>query len=94
MRSAMTVEDGQSLRPDTPGESVLRASGPSKRYGGVQALNDVDLDLRAGETLALAGKSTVIGLLGGARRQDVGVVELLGQETRFHSAAEWSATTR
>ena len=52
-------------------EPLLRAMGLSKSYGGVQAAKDVTFDLFEGEILALAGdgagKSTVIGMLGGAR---------------------------
>jgi ABC-type sugar transport system ATPase subunit len=49
---------------------VLRVSGLSKRYEGVQALDDVSLDVEDNEVLALvgdngAGKSTLIKLLTG-----------------------------
>jgi len=59
---------------DTP---LLRVSGASKSFPGVQALNDVHLDLRHGEVLALvgengAGKSTLMKLLSGIDQPDAG----------------------
>ena len=32
---------------------ILEAQGISKHYGGINALDDVDLDLRRGEVLAI-----------------------------------------
>ncbi|KFN44928.1 hypothetical protein N789_02595 [Arenimonas oryziterrae DSM 21050 = YC6267] len=57
--------------------------GAQKRYGAVQALAGVDLDVRAGEVLAVlgangAGKTTALGLLTGRLTADGGEVELLG----------------
>ncbi|MDR2256118.1 MAG: sugar ABC transporter ATP-binding protein [Arthrobacter sp.] len=63
----------------------LRLRGLSKHYGGVAALRDVTLDLRAGEVMALfghngAGKSTLIKTLAGAEVPDAGTVEIDGEE--------------
>ncbi|MEV0821693.1 ABC transporter ATP-binding protein [Nonomuraea rubra] len=62
---------------------LARAIEVSRRYGDVQALDRVSLDIRAGELVGLlgpngAGKSTLINLFVGLRRPTSGVVELLG----------------
>ena len=62
---------------------VASLCGVSKRYGKLEALSRVDLQLRRGELLALlgpngAGKSTAISLWLGLHDADAGVVRLLG----------------
>jgi branched-chain amino acid transport system ATP-binding protein len=65
-------------------EPLLEARGLSKRFGGVLAVDSLDLELRSGETLGVigpngAGKSTLIGLLSGAIRPSAGEVYVSGQ---------------
>jgi ABC-2 type transport system ATP-binding protein len=67
------------------GAVLARLAGAHKRYGKVQALRGVDLELRGGELLALlgpngAGKTTAIALLLGLLRADSGSVELFGAD--------------
>jgi D-xylose transport system ATP-binding protein len=67
-------------REPTP---VLSLRGVSKRFGGVNALIDVDVDVRPHEVLAVvgdngAGKSTLAGVIAGAHRPDAGEVLLDG----------------
>ncbi|WP_166844421.1 ATP-binding cassette domain-containing protein [Isoptericola sp. BMS4] len=62
---------------------VLSLRGVSKRFGGVDALVDVDVDVHPHEVLAVvgdngAGKSTLAGVVAGAHRPDAGEVLLDG----------------
>ncbi|MCY3810920.1 MAG: ABC transporter ATP-binding protein [Gammaproteobacteria bacterium] len=55
----------------------------TKRYRAITALDDVSLDIRAGEAVAVlgpngAGKTTAVGLLLGTLRPDAGHVRVLG----------------
>ena len=64
-------------------EVVARLDGASKRYGGVLALDRVDLEVRRGEVLAVlgpngAGKTTAISLLLGLLRADTGSATVFG----------------
>jgi D-xylose transport system ATP-binding protein len=66
---------------DTP---VLALRGISKRFGAVQALADVDLEVHTGEVVALvgdngAGKSTLVKTIAGVETIDSGVVEWQGR---------------
>jgi len=67
---------------------LLRMEGISKSFPGVHALDDVHLDLRAGEVLALvgengAGKSTLMKILAGAHDKDAGRILLSGREVEI-----------
>jgi ABC-2 type transport system ATP-binding protein len=61
-------------------EILLRAVGVARRYGELEALAPTDLELRAGETVALvgpngAGKSTLLSILAGAAQPTSGRLE-------------------
>ena len=68
--------------------SLLSARTLCKRYGRgdalVRAVDDVDLDVETGETVAImgpsgCGKSTLLHLLGGLDRPDSGEIKLAGK---------------
>ena len=74
-------------------ETILQVEGISKRYGGVQALDNVQIDVRYGEVHALvgengAGKSTLIKILGGIVPRDSGRVVFAGQEANYNRPSE------
>src|SRR4051794_8111418 len=82
-------DDGEPAAAPPPVE-LLRITGLGKRFPGVQALRDVDFDLRAGEVHVLfgengAGKSTLINVIAGTFPPDEGTIELRGQTLRLHS---------
>lgn len=67
---------------------VLRLHGVSKRFGAVQALADIDMEIRGGEVLALvgdngAGKSTLVKVITGVEPADQGVIEWKGRPVRI-----------
>lgn len=75
--------------PDSPAE-LLRLTGIGKQFPGVKALNDVSLDLRAGEVHVLfgengAGKSTLINVIAGSFPPDEGAITFKGQSVSFSS---------
>lgn len=72
--------------------AILRLTGVGKRFAGVPVLQDVSLELRAGEILALcgangAGKSTLIKVVTGAFDNYEGEVEVGGRPVRLTNPA-------
>jgi branched-chain amino acid transport system ATP-binding protein len=66
-------------------EPCLTVRGLTKRFGGLVAVKDIDLDLRPGEILGLigpngSGKSTVMKLIMGLERPSAGSIRLDGAE--------------
>jgi ABC-type sugar transport system ATPase subunit len=71
-------------RPAASRTSLLKASGIVKAFGGNRALNDVSLDVRENEIMALvgdngAGKSTLVKILSGAEVPDEGTIHVGGR---------------
>lgn len=74
-------------------EPILTMKGISKSFPGVKALSEVDLDLYAGEVLALvgengAGKSTLMKILTGIYGKDEGEVYFKEKELSVKSPKE------
>ncbi|MBJ7903945.1 ATP-binding cassette domain-containing protein [Streptomyces sp. NPDC004549] len=68
---------------------VLALRGVSKRFGAVQALTDVTLEVHAGEVVALvgdngAGKSTLVKTIAGVHPIDEGVIEWEGKTVQVN----------
>jgi putative ABC transport system ATP-binding protein len=68
-------------------ETIVKLSGVSKRYGAgaasVTALENIDMEIRAGEFVSLvgpsgSGKSTLLNLIGGIDQPSAGAVEVDG----------------
>ena len=82
--SAQTVRTGRS--------TILSLRGISKSFGAVAALTDVELDVAAGEVVALvgdngAGKSTLVKVLAGVHSADSGTVTFDGADVTIGSPA-------
>ena len=70
---------------------MLKLRGISKAFGGLKALNPLDLDIRPGGITVLigpsgCGKSTLLRLVIGLIRPDSGLVHFEGQEVTFENA--------
>lgn len=71
-----------------PGQPLLALRGVSKRFAAVQALVDIELEVRAGEVVALvgdnaAGKSTLVKVISGVGPPDKGVIEWQGSAVQI-----------
>jgi ABC-type sugar transport system ATPase subunit len=69
---------------EAPGATVLEAESVVKRFGGAVAVNDVSVQVRAGEIYAIvgengAGKSTLMRMLAGILAPTEGVIKVDGR---------------
>jgi branched-chain amino acid transport system ATP-binding protein len=72
-------------------ESILRLRGVGRRFGGVHAVRDVDLDIRPGERRAIlgpngAGKTTLFNVISGEFPPTSGAIELFGRDVTLEPA--------
>ena len=73
----------------TATKPLLELHGISKSFGSVQALNEVEFEVRAGEVMALvgdngAGKSTLIKCVAGTHAPDGGEIVMDGETVHIH----------
>lgn len=76
-----TSSEGQGKQQSEP---LVRVEGLSKRFGSVQAVDNVSLEIRRGEILAIvgdngAGKSTLVKMIAGALQPDSGWIYVNGR---------------
>ena len=74
-------------------DAVITVQALSKRYGAVEAVAGIDLEVRRGEIFAFlgpngAGKTTTVEILEGFRRRSGGEVRVLGVDPE-HAGAAW-----
>lgn len=74
-------------------DTVVRMNGIQKRFPGVHALDNAQMDLRKGEVLGLvgengAGKSTLMKVLTGIYHPDEGTVEVKGRQVDYKVPAD------
>ena len=71
---------------------ILRLRGVGRRFGGLDAVRDVDLDVAPGERRAIlgpngAGKTTLFNVISGDMPASSGTIEFLGHDISAVSAA-------
>jgi branched-chain amino acid transport system ATP-binding protein len=92
---AATTADGHRTSPPADdGPVLLSCRGIVKRFGGIHAVDEVDLDLRQAEIIGLigqngAGKTTLFDCISGFLPIDAGAVELRGRDV-----TEWAPHER
>ncbi|WP_443333792.1 ATP-binding cassette domain-containing protein [Streptomyces sp. CB02923] len=83
--------------PDTPADTetppLVELTDVSKFYGNIKALEDVSLEVHAGEITCVlgdngAGKSTLIKIIAGLHQHDAGRFAIEGEEARLSSPRE------
>ncbi|SFP98624.1 sulfate transport system ATP-binding protein [Geopseudomonas sagittaria] len=65
----------------------------SKRFGAFQALNDINLDIRSGELVALlgpsgCGKTTLLRIIAGLESPDAGSIAFHGEDVSGHDVRD------
>lgn len=97
-----TAADSSVADAAEPAEPILRLRGVGRRFGGLRAVADVNLEVRPGERRAIlgpngAGKTTLFNLISGEFPPTEGTIELFGRDVtrepaRFRAPAGLSRT--
>jgi D-xylose transport system ATP-binding protein len=93
MSAVNTVRDSESISRER--QPVLSLYNVSKYFGGVQALDNVSLDIFSSEVIALvgdngAGKSTFLKIISGVNIPDSGYIEMDGKQVHIHNERDAS----
>ena len=72
---------------------ILEVKGISKHFGGIKAVDDIDLKLYKGEIIAIvgdngAGKSTLIKMISGVYKKDRGKIYINGSEVKIENTID------
>jgi branched-chain amino acid transport system ATP-binding protein len=94
--SGVSVSSGAHREPNSPKaaeSSALELRGVTRRFGGIAAVDDVDLDVAPGEIVGIlgpngAGKTTLFDIVSGFLPPDEGEVRLAGVDVTRMDAAE------
>ncbi len=94
MTNQTTIETG--LGSEKYGEVILRTTGLTKHFGKLEAVKDLNLELRRGEIFGFlgpngAGKSTTVGMILGLIAPTAGSIELFGRKLNGN---QWAALRR
>lgn len=89
MQKRNVVKNQKAKRPNV----YLEAKGISKKFGEIQALDNVDFKVNSGEIVGLvgdngAGKSTLVNILSGIIQPTEGKILMGGEEVVFNSSKD------
>lgn len=93
--SGLKTREGPPGGPAAAPEPLIRYRGIDKSFNGRVVLQGIDLDVYAGETLVIlgrsgSGKTVLTSMLVGLNRPDSGTITLAGKElTQLKSDKEW-----
>jgi len=97
-KGGMTTPTTAGTRRGSAGSNdvILRTTGLTKRFGKLEAVKDLNLELRRGEVFGLlgpngAGKSTTVGMILGLIAPTAGSIELFGHRVKGN---QWAALRR